>query len=206
MADEDQRRQRPGGPAGPITVVTGVPRSGTSMMMRMLEAAGLPILTDGVRGADVDNPNGYYEHERVKSLALGDRSWLGDEARGRVLKVVSPLLPFLPEGNDYRLVVMVRDMDEVLASQRRMLERRNEPVRNMDDALLAAEYGESLRRAETWARSAPNVEAAFVDYNDLVSDPRGTLETLRSLFGHELDLEAMASVVDPALYRNRRPE
>lgn len=174
------------------------------MMMRMLEAAGLPLLVDDARKPDDDNPQGYYELERVKGLAQGDVGWLA-EAEGRVVKVVSPLLPLLPGGRDYRLVVMVRDMEEVLASQRRMLTRRGEPVREMDDAALAAEYGESLRRAEAWAAEAPHVEAAFVDYNAILADPAAALEGLRELLGPDLDLAAMARVVDASLYRNRRP-
>jgi len=191
-------------PDEPVTVVTGVPRSGTSMMMRMLEAAGLAVLTDGVRLPDADNPNGYYELERVKGLATGDSEWVPD-AEGRVVKVVSPLLPFLPEEQDYRLVVMVRDMEEVLASQRQMLENRDEPVRDMDAEILAEQYEESLRSAERWAETSSNVEAIFVDYNELLTDPTRSLTELQTLLGDDLDLDAMAGIVEPGLYRNRKP-
>jgi len=189
----------------PVIVVSGLPRSGTSMMMRMLEAAGLPVLTDGRRQADPDNPNGYYELDRVKGLERGDSSWIA-EAQGRVVKVVSPLLQHLPEGREYRVVVMERDAAEVLASQRRMLARRGEPVRDMDDRVLAELYADHRREVRSWAGQTPGVSAVFVDYNDLLVDARPWLERIHELVGRPIDLEAMAAIVEPGLHRSRGPE
>ncbi len=198
MSDESKKT------SDPITIVSGLPRSGTSMMMRILEAAGLSILTDGQRLADGDNPNGNYELEQVKGLTEGKADWLG-EAEGKVIKVVSPLLPYLPEEEDrsYRVVVMRRNMEEILASQRRMLLNRGEPVRDMDDALLADLYEKNLDDVEAWAARSDNVEAVFVDYNELISAPEPSLEQVRSLVGSNADAQEMAAIIDPALYRNR---
>src|SRR5688572_12632893 len=111
----------------PVIVVSGLPRSGTSMMMRMLEAGGIPILSDGERPADVDNPFGYYEDARVLDLAgRPDRRWVA-QARGRALKVVSHLLAHLPHENVYDVILMRRELGDVIASQNRMLERLGEP-------------------------------------------------------------------------------
>src|SRR3990172_6980314 len=107
----------------PIVVVSGLPRSGTSMMMRMLEGGGVPILADGERTADIDNPKGYFELERIKDLETEtDKSYLR-AARGKAVKVISFLIKDLPDENDYRIVFMRRDLGEVLASQQKMIDR-----------------------------------------------------------------------------------
>lgn len=173
------------------------------MMMRMLEAGGLEVLTDGVRQADADNPNGYYELERAKALARGDRDWL-PEARGRVVKVVSPLLRYLPDDQHYRVILMRRDMDEVLASQERMLERRGEPTRSTDHERLGQLFAEDLRRVESWADERANVACLEVSYNRLVADPADELHRIAEFLGDRLDAEAMTRIVDPALYRQRK--
>src|ERR1700730_12387191 len=113
LVDRLYRRLRYG---APIVVVSGTPRSGTSMAMKMLDAGGMPTLTDGIRAADESNPKGYYEFERVKELDKnGDIAWLSD-ARGNAVKIISFLLTFLPESFDYQVIFMDRDLDEVLAS------------------------------------------------------------------------------------------
>ena len=186
----------------PITIVSGLPRSGTSMMMRMLQAGGFPVYTDGVRQPDEDNPNGYYEVEAAKGLVHGENAWLR-EVRGKAVKIVSPLLRFLPKEHDYRIILMRRRMVEILASQRIMLQRRGEPANRMSDDELARIYEEDLRKVEVWMGVSPNVRAVFVSYNDLLSDPYSELWKVESLLEAGLDLEAMAAIVDPALYRQR---
>ena len=104
-----------------IIVVSGLPRSGTSLMMQMLAAGGVEVVTDHVRTADTDNPRGYYEFELVKKIKQ-DASWL-PEARGKAVKMVSQLLYDLPAGEKYRIIFLERDLDEVLVSQEKMLER-----------------------------------------------------------------------------------
>ena len=135
----------------PIVVVSGLPRSGTSMMMKMLDAAGIPIMTDAIRTADIDNPKGYFEYERVKDLEKDpDRSWVRN-ARGKALKVISFLLKDLPDDNAYQIVFMRRDIDEVLTSQNKMLEHRGEQDAT-DDAIMAEAYRNHLASVRIMAR------------------------------------------------------
>jgi hypothetical protein len=124
----------------PIIIVSGLPRSGTSMMMKMLDAAGVPIMTDAVRTADIDNPKGYYEYERVKDLEKEkDKSYI-KEGRGKALKVISWLLKDLPDDNQYRIIFMRRDLNEVIASQNKMLKNRGEEGAGGDDAMMIDAY------------------------------------------------------------------
>ena len=119
------------GKSQPIVIVSGLPRSGTSMMMKMLEAGGIPLLTDSIRQADEDNPKGYYEFERAKKLPDGDTAWL-KEARGKAVKIIAALLMELPQGYTYQVLFMHRNIQEVLASQSKMLARRGEE-KTVDD-------------------------------------------------------------------------
>lgn len=184
-----------------ITVVSGLPRSGTSLMMKMLEAGGLPPLTDHIRSADEDNPRGYYEFERVKKLKE-DRAWL-PEARGRAVKVISALLAHLPADYEYRVIFMRRNMSEILASQRQMLIRRGQPADAISDAEMAALFDKHLRQIETWLAGQPNMRALYVNYNELVAAPLAGAQRVNAFLGGRLDVEAMAAAVDPSLHRQR---
>jgi hypothetical protein len=184
-----------------VTVVSGAPRSGTSMMMRMLEVGGMPILTDGERGADRDNPGGYYEFEPVKRTRE-DGSWV-DSAGGLVVKMVYMLLADLPAGPEYRVVLMRRDLDEMVASQKRMLERLGRPAGALSDAKRIAMFATHLERIERELPSRPGFSLLVVDYNQLLADARPQLEQIDGFLGGGLDVEAMTAVVDPTLYRNR---
>jgi hypothetical protein len=186
-----------------MVVVSGLPRSGTSMMMKMLEAGGLEVMTDNVRTADVDNPKGYYEYERVKDLEKDeDKSYLR-AARGKVLKVISFLLKELPEDNFYRVLFMVRDLDEVIASQNKMLDNRGEanPVRDQKAKDL---YKKHLVNVKVLVRTRPNFECLEVDYRRALDRPREIVEEVNRFLGGKLDASAMAEVVDRQLYRNRK--
>jgi len=185
-----------------IIVVSGIPRSGTSLMMKMLEAAGIAILSDGLRQADADNPKGYYEHERVKKLDEGDTGWLKD-AGGKAVKIVSPLLKHLPAGFDYDVIFMRRELNEVLASQRKMLERNNKVTDGASDEKLAMLFKAQLEQTIAWARTQKNFRVVEIDFNALVSDPEKEIGELEPLFAEELDIKAIAKVVDPELYRQR---
>lgn len=197
-------------PARTITVISGLPRSGTSMMMQMLEAAGLDIASDAKRLADADNPRGYYELEAVKRLRV-DPTFLG-EIRGRAVKVVAPLLPFLPGDHDYRVIFMERDLDEVLASQRKMLSRtggENRAAR--DDAVLKRGFASQLRRVKVWLGRNENVRTCFVAHDRALADSAATarlvLDFLASTGAPEErrpSADAMASVVDPTLHRQHK--
>jgi hypothetical protein len=186
----------------PIVVVSGLPRSGTSMLMKMLEAGGLPVLTDGLRAADEDNPKGYYEVERIKGLAHdADKSWLA-EARGKVIKVISYLLKSLPPRFNYRVVFIRREMEEILASQRKMLARRGETEDTPPERMRAL-FEDDLWRAGYQLKRRPEFETIELHYSAVLARPLEEARRLAEFLGGGLDVEAMAAAVDPQLYRNR---
>jgi len=187
-----------------ITLVSGLPRSGTSMMMKMLEAGGIPPLTDEIREADADNPKGYYEFERVKKLDKGDSDWLA-KAEGKAVKVISALLQHLPEAYDYQVIFMERHMPEILASQRKMLDRRGE-VDEMDDEKMTALFEKHLQQVKTWLAEQENFSVLYVHYSEALDDARSQAERVNAFLGAGLDVDKMAGTVDPNLYRNRQEE
>jgi hypothetical protein len=186
----------------PIVIVSGLPRSGTSMMMKMLEAGGLTVMTDAIREADVDNPKGYYEYERVKNLEKEtDKSYVR-EARGKVLKVISFLLKDLPDDNFYRVVFMRRHLDEVIASQNKMLDRRGEDAIT-DRETMAEAYRNHLAAVKILVRKRPNLEMFEFRYDEAVKNPQQAARAVNAFLGGGLDERAMAAVIDGELYRNR---
>ena len=184
----------------PVHVVSGLPRSGTSLMMRMLEAAGIAPLTDRERTADEDNPRGYYELEKVKQLA-DDDAWVAVEAPGRAVKVISELLPLLPEGPTYKVVFVRRNLDEVLASQAKMLARRGTGDGAPDPA-MKRHFVLHLEQTERLLDGRADFEVLYISYNRLLTAPERQLERLAAFLG-DVDVEAMAEVIEPGLYRNR---
>jgi len=187
----------------PLVIVSGLPRSGTSMMMKMLEAGGVPIMTDSVRTADVDNPKGYYEYERVKDLEKEtDKSYVR-EGRGKALKVISWLLKDLPDDNRYRIVFMRRDLGEVIASQNKMLQHRGE-VDNSDDRMMVDAYMNHLASVRILSRKRSNFEMLEVRYDTAVKDPAAAARLVNGFLGGKLDETKMREVVDAELYRNRK--
>jgi hypothetical protein len=187
----------------PVVVVSGVPRSGTSMAMKMLEAGGLELVIDHERAADEDNPKGYYEDERVKNLEKStDRSWIR-QARGKGIKVISRLVRSLPLDTRYRVILMRRDLDEVLASQRKMLERLGEQD-GADDGRMRDLLEKDLWQA-TWfmKHHRGNFDWIDVHYHQVLADPEAHARRIAGLVGG-LDVRKMAEMVDPELYRNRR--
>jgi hypothetical protein len=172
------------------------------MMMKILEAGGMQVLTDNIRTADADNPKGYYEFERVKQIEH-DKAWLED-AKGKVVKMIAALLKHLPGEYDYKIVFMRRNIREVLASQRQMLIRRGESANTIADDRMAELFGKHLERIEDWITAQPNIECCYVEYADALEHPLEEAERLKQFLGDGLDVEAMASVVEPALYRQRR--
>jgi hypothetical protein len=187
-------------PAERITVVSGLPRSGTSLMMQMLAAGGLDVLSDGEREPDEDNPRGYFELEKVKALRT-DASWLG-EARGKVIKVIAQLLPYLPRNFDYQVVFMQRDLGEVLASQARMLERRRATGATLDEQRLTATFERQLEQVRNHLVRR-KVPTHLIQYRDAVTTPQRVALELVEFCGQQLDLGAMLAAVDPGLYRER---
>ncbi len=190
-----------------ITIVSGLPRSGTSLMMQMLEAGGLAIASDDVRSPDPDNPRGYYELEAVKRIRK-DAGFL-DEAEGRVVKIVAPLLPALPDRFDYRILFMERDLDEVLASQRTMLERSGRAGAGGDDEAMRRALERELARLQSWLAGRTNVRTLFIAHAELLADPQAVVTKLAAFLvetgeGVEADrVGAMAAVVDTKLHRHQ---
>jgi hypothetical protein len=186
----------------PIVVVSGLPRSGTSMLMKMLDAGGLPLVQDGLRVADEDNPKGYYEDERVKNLAKEpDRRWLG-AARGKAIKIISFLLKDLPPQHNYQVVFMRRNLQEVLASQTKMLKRRGEASGSSDDRMRELFEGD-LWKALYLLKHRPQFESLEVHYREVLEHPREQADRINQFLGGGLDVAAMTGVVDRELYRNR---
>lgn len=184
-----------------ITIVSGLPRSGTSMMMRMIEAGGIPALVDNIRAADVDNPRGYYEFEPVKKTKE-DASWLA-QAPGRVVKMVHLLLLDLPIDRDYRVVFTHRELDEVLRSQNIMLERRGKGLTDLPPEKVKQIFGAQIDKVLGFLRDHDCFSVLEVKYNDTLADPAPTIAALNNFLGGELNTDAMRAVVEPALYRNR---
>jgi hypothetical protein len=189
--------------SGVITIVSGLPRSGTSMMMGMLEAGGMPILTDHLRTADEDNPKGYFEFEKVKQIER-DWSWL-EGASGKAVKIISELLMRLPPNAPYRykVIFMRRNMAEILASQKQMLIHRGEAADAVSDEQLALIFTKHLRRFDAWVARQPNVEIMYVNYNEMLEAPAEHASRVNQFLGGTLDLAKMVAVVDKALYRQR---
>ena len=184
-----------------VTVVSGVPRSGTSLMMQMLGAGGVPLLVDDARCPDSDNPHGYFEYLPVKRSAQ-DVAWFA-QAQGRAVKVIHTLLRYLPGGAELRIVLMERDLNEVLRSQRRMLERSGARYRAGDDARLAEGFAAQLRQARAWASTRPRTALLVIDHRDLLDRPLELAGRVDVFLGAGLDVEAMARQPDPELYRIR---
>ncbi|RPI23780.1 MAG: sulfotransferase family protein [Acidobacteria bacterium] len=187
----------------PVIVVSGLPRSGTSMVMRMLDAGGVQIFTDSVRRADEDNPRGYFELERVKNLEKQpDKGWLKD-ARGKAIKVVSPLLPELPSENTYLLLFINRNLHEVIASQNKMLARRGEKVDPASDERMRGLFEKHLGKTKTWLKGNAHFKVLELVYSQVVADPVGEARRIRQFLERELDVSKMAGAVEEPLYRNR---
>jgi len=187
-----------------ITVVSGLPRSGTSMMMSALKAGGMPLLVDGLREADRNNPKGYYEYEPVKKLAKGSVNWL-DFAKGRAVKIISALLEFLPKNYQIRTIFMERDIEEILASQKRMLNRsgvvEEHPV---SDEEMQKSYQAHLKQVKSYLEENDWLKVIYVSYNQVLQDPDGEFQKVARFLDDIVDPSAMVSVVDPDLYRERK--
>ena len=184
-----------------IIIVSGLPRSGTSLMMQMLAEGGIEVVTDHIRTADTDNPRGYYEFEQVKKIKQ-DASWLA-ATRGKAFKMVSQLLYDLPETETYRILFMERDLDEVLESQEKMLARLGRTAARRDQMREA--YLLHLERLHDWLSRQRHMQVLCVRYNDLVERPQEQAGRVRNFLGGRADIERMARAVEPSLYRNRKP-
>ena len=184
-----------------VTIVSGLPRSGTSMMMRMLEAGGISPVVDGERKANADNPMGYYEFEPVKALKE-DSSWVADST-GQAVKVIYKLVYDLPNNVPYRIVFMQRDIEEVLSSQEKMMRRDGLDPDTIGRDLLYNLFQTDVMDFRRWAEVQGNIQIMYADYRRMVDEAEEMSRHIAEFLGQDLDIPAMASVVDPDLYRNR---
>jgi hypothetical protein len=174
------------------------------MMMKMLQAGGMPLFVDDIRKPDEDNPVGYYEMEKAKSLLKEeDKAWLA-ECRGKAVKIVSTLLPGLPDGYFYKVIFMQRHLDEVILSQNKMLRRRGEPVDESANERMRGMLEKHLVRTKLWLDGQLNFAVVDVPYREVIVDPQGQARRVRQFLGSGLDVENMTSAMDPSLYRNRQ--
>jgi hypothetical protein len=186
-----------------ITIVSGLPRSGTSLMMQMLAAGGLPVLSDGERQADTDNPRGYFEWERAKLLP--QQPGHVAEAEGKVVKVISQLLFALPTAHEYRIIFMERRLAEVVASQAEMIRRRGTIGAPLPPASLIAGLGAHLNQVNAWLKDKANISILRVQHHDALHEPRRIAESIQEFLQCPLDVAAMSQQIDPSLYRQRTP-
>jgi len=190
-----------GASARTVVVVSGLPRSGTSLMMQMLQAGGLQLLCDGQRASDEDNPQGYFEFEKVKTLK-SDSSWMA-EAAGHAVKIVTTHLYDLPAGYDYKIIFMERDLREILLSQKKMLRRRGAPDEGPPDEAMSGHFRRHVSRLKEWLFEQPHIEVMFCNYRDIIEDPSPLCSQIAAFIERPLDVPAMLGAVDEKLYRNR---
>jgi tetratricopeptide (TPR) repeat protein len=184
-----------------VTIVTGLPRSGTSMMMQMLAAGGMEAYSDGTRAADEDNPRGYFEHSLAAQVHR-DAAWI-PSARGKAVKIVTQLLPFLPSGEAYRIVYMRRDLAEVIASQKAMLARLRKKGAQIGDAALMRAYAGQLVQVQNWIRKTAGVQVVTVDYAEALRDPAQTAARLKAFLGAPFHASTASAAVDGNLRRQK---
>ncbi len=175
-----------------LIVVTGLPRSGTSMIMQMLAAGGMAVVSDGIREADASNPRGYLEYEPVKSL-WRDAGWLRENC-GRAVKIVAPLLTALPAGLPCRVILCERDVEEVLDSQERMLARKGERSSGRRD-LLKNEYARLLDRVRATLAKRPHTQLLAIEHHEALADPLMAAEKINRLLDGGLDVAKMAAAI-----------
>jgi hypothetical protein len=171
------------------------------MMMQMLEAGGMPILSDGQRSTDEDNLRGYYEFEPVKRLRR-DSEWLR-QAKGKAVKVIYLLVEELPAGYDYQVIFMYRDLPEVVRSQQAMLERNGKQGAGLGPEEMVEVYRRQLASFNAWLAEQPNFRRLDVAYREAIENSHATCQQIVEFLDLPLDVDAMASVVEPSLYRQR---
>ena len=188
----------------PIVTVSGLPRSGTSMLMKMLEAGGMEIVSDGLRTADIDNPKGYYELEKVKGLDKNmDKSWLR-EFRGQAIKIIAYFLRYLPDNNIYKVIFIDRNIEEIMASQNKMLVNRDKPIDEVNEKRMIQNFESHLWKIKNVVLKKPWFEVLYINHRDILSDPKVEAQKIYRFLGGKLNEARMAAIVDTRLYRNRK--
>lgn len=184
-----------------IYIVSGLPRSGTSMVMKMLELGGIEILADNHRTPDMDNPKGYFEYAPVKNLAQ-DSSWV-HSAENKGIKVISHLLRFLPSEKKYKILFMLRPLQEILISQKLMLQRNNTPFSENLQTSLAHKLQDHLFKIRLWIVSQSHFECLFLHYHSIISNPQLWAKRISIFLEQSCNPHIMAEAVDRSLYRNK---
>ncbi|MGV6830724.1 MAG: alkaline phosphatase family protein [bacterium] len=180
-----------------IVIVSGLPRSGTSLMMQMIHHGGIEALTDDNRKADISNPKGYFEYDPVMAL-YKDNSWL-HKATNKSIKVVAPLLKYLDSKYRYKVIFMNRDLNEIVKSQQIMLKKNPEEL----PVHLFESYKKQLHQVELWQESEPGVEILQVNYAEIMSNPEPIIQKIKNFTGQDLNHDAMLSCIDKTLYRTK---
>ena len=179
-----------------ILIITGLPRSGTSLMMQIIEKTEIPVFSDGKREKDINNPEGYFELEAVKGI-VKDNSFL-ENAKGKALKIVAPLPIFLDKKLNYKVVFMRRNMDEILRSQEVMLQKDQLSERDKFRGIYELHLSKTYRFFED--NSIPYID---VNYNELMKNPEVEIQKLVEFCAIQTDAKKLIEVVRPELYRNR---
>ena len=186
----------------PIIVVSGLPRSGTSMMMQMLKVSGVDLVLDDTRKPDLYNPRGYYEYEKVKEIKK-DTSWL-DGIQGKAVKIISQLLYHLPESHQYKIIFMQRNMEEIISSQNKMLSSRGKGSDVINDTIMAEKFERHLEKIRKWIDNQGNIGCLYIHYNKIIEDPIKTITKLNDFIDNQINIRPMLKVIDKSLYRIRK--
>lgn len=184
-----------------ITVVSGLPRSGTSLLMQMLDKAGMQMFVDNVRQADDSNPKGYFEHEAVKSLAR-NKAWV-NQAVGKVVKVVSHLLFHLPDNYHYKIIFVDRDLSQILKSQQKMLIKKGKNKKESYSITLEMSYKKNLEKVDKWAKTHYNVEILHVNFSNLINNGIVEAKKIIEFLNINAKPEDIAKAIDKKLHRTK---
>lgn len=183
-----------------IIVVTGLPRSGTSLVMQILQSMGIDLFTDNKRSPDQSNPRGYFEHELVKTIEY-DTSWI-KKVEGKAIKIVSPLLVYLPNNYNYKIIFMDRVLDEIVQSQEKMLLVNGVPNPQIEPEVIKQIFIKDLKQAWSWIRELSHSESLEISHSKLLKKPESELEKVNGFLNIKVDLENTLKVIDKKLYRS----
>ena len=181
-------------------IVSGLERSGTSMLMQILYNGGYPVAADKKRPADENNPKGYYELEGGKIInKLIQNQFSFDEYKGKIIKITAYGLKYLPTA-DYNIIYSERNIEEILDSMEKMAQITDENRNETKEVFLKLN---SFIKKQIKERSDCNV--LFVNYNRILEDPDQHIKEIHDFLNQqEADLKSMIKTVDKKLYRNRK--
>jgi predicted AlkP superfamily phosphohydrolase/phosphomutase/tetratricopeptide (TPR) repeat protein len=184
-----------------IIIVSGLPRSGTSLMMQILDKAGMTLFTDNSRIPDDNNPKGFFEHEAVKRLAR-DNTWL-KETKGKVVKIIAPLLFALPEKFIYKIIFMNRNIHEVILSQQKMLTSEGRAKEGTFSISLNNSFSNILKKVENWRERSHHVEILYIEHKELIKNPVIEINKVKQFLDFEVSAQELSKIIDRNLYRSK---